>query len=121
VVPIGPRVRATLEAAADEKRGPWAAVALTELGKPWGDSGLNEAFKRARKRAGLSDWTFRDLRHFFVTELFRSGAPAPAIQHLAGHAELTTTQLYADLDANDLRSAIERIDGKGVETSSGGG
>jgi hypothetical protein len=32
-------------------------------------------------------------------------------QQLAGHAALTTTQLYADLDANDLRRAIERIDG----------
>lgn len=60
-------------------------------------------------------------RHFFVTELFRSGAPAPAIQQLAGHAELTTTQLYADLDANDLRSAIERIDGDRGELSSEGG
>ena len=30
---------------------------------------------------------------------------------LAGHADLATTQIYADLDANDLRSAIERIDG----------
>jgi len=34
---------------------------------------------------------------------------------LAGHADLATTQLYADLDANDLRSAIERIDGEPVE------
>jgi len=80
--------------------------------------GLNQAFKRARKRAGLSGWTFRDLRHFFVTELFRRGASARAIQMLAGHADLATTQLCADLDANDLRSAIERIDG--AEASNGG-
>jgi integrase/recombinase XerD len=53
----------------------------------------------------------RDLRHFFVTDVFRSGASARAIQRLVGHADLATTQLYADLDANDLRSAIERIDG----------
>ena len=38
---------------------------------------------------------------------------------LAGHADLATTQLYADLDANDLRNAIERIDG--AEASNGGG
>jgi len=30
---------------------------------------------------------------------------------LAGHADLAATQLYADIDANGLRSAIERIDG----------
>jgi hypothetical protein len=36
-----------LEAAAEKKRGPWAAVALTELGKPWGDYGLNQAQTRS--------------------------------------------------------------------------
>jgi integrase len=87
--------------------------------KPWGDFGLNQAFKRARKKAGLNGWTFRDLRHFFLTELFRNGASARAIQMLAGRADLATTQLYADLDANDLRSAIERIDGEGREASRG--
>ena len=33
---------------------------------------------------------------------------------------MTTTQRYADLEANDLRSAIERIDGNDVETSLSG-
>jgi site-specific recombinase XerD len=91
-------------------------VALTKHRKDWGESGLNQAFKRAQEKAGLDGWSFHDLRHFFVSELFRRGASAVAIQQLAGHADLTTTQRYADLDANDLRSAIERIDGNGVET-----
>jgi site-specific recombinase XerD len=56
-----------------------------------------------------------------VTELFRNGAGAAAIQQLAGHADLATTQRYADLDANDLRSAIDLIDGNGVETALGDG
>jgi site-specific recombinase XerD len=54
-----------------------------------------------------------------VTEHFRNGASARAIQMLAGHADLATTQIYADLDANDLRSAIERIDGEAKEASRG--
>ncbi len=117
VIPIGPRLRATLEAAAPTKASPWAPIAVTALGKPWGEFGLNQAFGRAMERAKLRGWSFHDLRHFFVTELFRNGASAAAIQQLAGHADLATTQRYADLDANDLRSAIERIDGKGVETA----
>jgi integrase len=119
VVPIGPRLRAVLAAAEAKKKGPWAPVAITELGKPWGENGLNQAFKRSQARAKLEGWSFHDLRHFFVTELFRSGAGAAAIQQLAGHADLATTQRYADLDANDLRSAILRIDGENVETSVG--
>jgi integrase len=116
-IPMSRELYATLAEAAKAKRGPWAPVALTRQGKPWGESGLNQAFKRARKRAGRLGWSFHDLRHFFVTELFRRKAPAPAVQQLAGHADLTTTQRYADFDANDLRSAIECFDGNGVETA----
>lgn len=117
LIPIGPRVRAALEVAERRKATPWAPVALTELGKPWAEFGLNQAFKRAVKRAGRRGWSFHDLRHFFVSELFRNGASAVAVQQLAGHADLATTQRYADLDANDLRRTIERIDGNGVETA----
>jgi hypothetical protein len=41
---------------------------------------------------------------------------AEAIRIMAGHADLGTTQRYADLDANDLRAAIERIDGNAPVT-----
>jgi integrase len=118
VIPLARVLRELLETAKATKPGPWSPVALTVHGKPWGEFGLNQAFKRAQKRIGRSGWTFHSLRHFFVTELFRRNAPAVAIQRLAGHSELATTQRYADFDADDLRAAIERFDGKDVETSS---
>ena len=58
-----------------------------------------------------------DYGYFVVSELFRMGASAEAIRIMAGHADLGTTQRYADLDANDLRAAIERIDGNALVTS----
>jgi site-specific recombinase XerD len=109
VVPIGALLAARLETANRERRNPWPEVTRTALGTPWGDFGLNQAFKRAQKRAGLSGWSVYDLRHYFVTKLFRSGAPAPVVQKLAGHADLATTQRYADVDADDLRDAIARF------------
>jgi site-specific recombinase XerD len=51
-----------------------------------------------------------------VTELFRRGVSAPAVQRLAGHAEMSTTQRYADMTANDLRAAIVLL-GNGGATS----
>ena len=33
-------------------------------------------------------------------------AKLAAVQRLVGHAELTTTQLYADMVASDLKAAI---------------
>lgn len=114
-IPMSRVLRAALEAAKPSKASPWAPVTVTAIGKPWGENGLNQAFKRAVERAERKGWSFHDLRHFFVTELFRNRAPAIAVQQLAGHADLSTTQRYADFDANDLRSAIECIDGKDVE------
>jgi integrase len=114
-IPMSRALRAALEAAKPSKASPWAPVTVTAMGKAWGENGLNQAFKRAMERAERKGWSFHDLRHFFVTELFRNRAPAIAVQQLAGHADLTTTQRYADFDADDLRSAIECIDGKDVE------
>ena len=38
------------------------------------------------------------------------GTPGPEIQALAGHANLSTTEVYLHLSPNATRSAIARID-----------
>jgi integrase len=116
-VPLARRLLELLKTAAPKQRTAVAIVAPTKAGKVWGEWGLRLAFMRAQKRAKLSGFRFHDLRHFFVTELFRNGAPAPAVQMLAGHADLTTTQRYAHMVTNDLRATIACLDrGNGVET-----
>jgi integrase len=120
VVPLAPTLRDLLELAAKKPHRLSSPVAPTTKGKVWGEWGLRLAFQRAQKRAKLSGFRFHDLRHFFVTELFRGGSPAPAVQALAGHADLTTTQRYAHMVKSDLQAAIARLErGKGVETSPG--
>jgi integrase len=114
-VPIAAPLRRLLEPAAKQKANPWSPVALTARGQPWGEFGLNQAFRRVLKRAKITGWTVYSLRHFFVTELFRLRAPAPTVQRLAGHSDLATTQRYADVDASDLRAAIELFNGNDVE------
>jgi site-specific recombinase XerD len=102
-IPIAAPLLALLES------GGKGLVAPTGDGKPWGEFGLLQAFHRAQEKAGLSGFRFHDLRHFFVTQLFRGGSSAPAVQALAGHASLTTTQRYAHVDRADLRAAIGRM------------
>jgi len=87
-----------------------AAVALNGRGAAWTEYSLLNAFRRACARAGVGSWRFHDLRHYFVTGLFRAGVPAPTVQALAGHSELTTTQHYAHVVRTDLRDAINRFD-----------
>lgn len=103
---------------AELKKSPWAPVAVTRYGRVWGDSGLGQMFERAQQRAELEGWSFHSLRHGFTSQLFRRGASAPVVQRLLGHAELTTTQIYCDLVATDLRAAIDLFgSGDTVETT----
>lgn len=117
VVPFGEPLKSELEKASLTRTSPWGTVALTSLGKPWSEGGLNQALDRTQRRAGLTGWTYHDLRHFYATELGRLGASAPIVQKLLGHADLATTQRYIDLIAEDVRVAVNRFEGNSWATA----
>ncbi|MBV9947788.1 MAG: tyrosine-type recombinase/integrase [Myxococcales bacterium] len=53
------------------------------------------------------------LRHTFCSRLAMKGAPAKAIQELAGHQSLGTTLRYMHLSPAARESAIRLLDGTG--------
>ncbi len=61
--------------------------------------------RRARVEPGV-----HVLRHTFCSHLAMRGAPARAIQELAGHRDLTTTQRYMHLSPAALDAAIGLLD-----------
>lgn len=69
---------------------------------------VNRAARRANAREGV-----HVLRHTFCSHLSMRGAPARAIQELAGHSELGTTQRYMHLSPAALDAAIQLLDGRG--------
>lgn len=107
-IPLAEELQKLLTAVTGRDRN--APVAPNSRGKVWGDSGLTHAFKRLIRKAGLDlSWRLHDLRHAFVTQLFRVGVSAPTVKALAGHTELATTQRYAHVAGVDLEQAIRRL------------
>ncbi len=66
--------------------------------------------KRAARRAGMTHDGLHILRHSFCSHLAMRGAPARAIQELAGHADLTMTQRYMHLTPAALDAAIRLLE-----------
>ena len=68
--------------------------------------------KRAARLANVEKGV-HILRHSFCSHLAMRGAPARAIQELAGHSELGMTQRYMHLSPAALDAAIRLLDGRG--------
>ena len=109
-IPMTPALRRALLAVGADRRPKDSHVALNTRGKPWGTTGIWEVFIATLKRAKLDRCRFHALRHFFVTALFRGGVSAPVVQKLAGHADLATTQRYAQVHGTDRAEAIGALE-----------
>jgi integrase len=58
-------------------------------------SKIRKRFNDAIERAELHRITFHELRHTFGTQMAAAGAPLRAIQEWMGHADASTTEIYA--------------------------
>jgi site-specific recombinase XerD len=65
--------------------------------------------RRVARRANVKGGV-HILRHTFCSHLAMRGAPARAIQKLAGHEDLSTTQRYIHLSPAAIESAIRLLD-----------
>jgi site-specific recombinase XerD len=75
---------------------------------------LLDYHQAAQRRAGLQYTTggLHILRHTFCSHLAMRGAPAKAIQELAGHEDLATTLRYMHLSPAARDTAIRLLDGR---------
>ncbi|MGE3549400.1 MAG: tyrosine-type recombinase/integrase [Geobacter sp.] len=70
---------------------------------------LRAPFEKACKAAGIENLHIHDLRHTFASMAVSSGADLYAVQRLLGHSDISMTQRYAHLAADDLKRATQGV------------
>ncbi|HUD95687.1 tyrosine recombinase XerC [Sphingobium sp.] len=106
IVPLLPQVRQAIETYIDQCPHPVSrdeSLFRGARGGPLSPALIRRAVQGARGRLGLSDRTTpHALRHSFATHLLGRGADLRSLQELLGHASLSSTQIYTQVDAAHL-------------------
>lgn len=80
----------------------WAAP----VGQPMSYPSVDRLVQRLRRRTGI-EFTPHQFRHSYATELLRRGVAVEVVQHLLGHASVSTTvDTYSHLGIEDARRAL---------------
>ena len=108
-IPFNDTLRATLEDLPHSIESVY--VFVDRKGNPFKD--VKRSFDTARKKAGIQDFRFHDLRHCFASHLVMAGVSLLVIKELLGHKTLAMTLRYTHLapahKVNALRVLEERL------------
>jgi integrase/recombinase XerC len=112
LVPVLPAVREAIAVYLAEVPfvlGPEEALFRAKRGGPLSPRHVQATVQNLRGRLGLpASATPHALRHSFATHLLGAGADLRSIQELLGHASLSTTQRYTEVNAAALLSAYSK-------------
>ena len=116
-VPLTSRLAEALRLARHSRH---ARVLCDQHGQSLTQKVVQGIMRRVARRAGVTKGV-HILRHTFCSHLAMQGAPARAIQELAGHQDLATTQRYMHLSPAAIEGAIRLLDRPGSRHGVGDG
>ncbi len=119
VIPFGETARKAIEKYLDKARDALlkgrecSYLFVNCSGSGMSRQGFWKIVKQYAARAGITaDITPQTLRHSFAAHLLQNGAPLKSVQEMLGHSDISTTQIYLDLNndrvENVYRSAHPR-------------
>lgn len=120
VIPFGNEARLALIAYLEKAR---EAMVLSEeekalfvncSGKPMSRQGFWKLIKFYGEKAGItSEITPHTLRHSFAAHLVENGADLHSVQEMLGHSDISTTQIYANMNHNKIREVYVKSHPRG--------
>jgi len=71
---------------------------------------VRTAWDNAVEKAGLNGLQLRDLRHEAGSRFDEAGVPINYVSKMLGHANLTTTTRYLNIQRRELHRAVEKLE-----------
>ena len=112
IVPISFRLLAVLEMRRTDPAGQPFPPEAYVFGNAVGGrvKSVQDAWRRARAKAGLGNLQLRDLRHEAGSRFDEAGMPTNYVSKILGHTNLTTTSRYLNIQRRGLHRAMQQFE-----------
>ncbi len=120
VIPFGNAAKEALDRYLDGTRESMVEDKKSEIlfancsGQPMSRQGFWKLIKYYARKAGIqADITPHTLRHSFAAHLVENGADLRSVQEMLGHSDISTTQIYANINHNHIREIYAKAHPRG--------
>ena len=116
IIPFGSAAKKALEVYLEKTREEMLEELESEYlfvncsGKPMSRQGFWKLIKHYADKAGIEkEITPHTFRHSFAAHLLENGADVQSVQKMMGHADVSTTQMYVEMQAGNVRDVYKKF------------
>lgn len=109
-VPMNESVMDVLGKIKDKSKNETGFIFSKDNGKSFTGDYFSKKFKSACREASVSEKIhWHSLRHSFASNLVMKGVPLYSVKELLGHESISTTEIYAHLNIEELKKAVKKL------------